>query len=199
MYGMVNQAILEYFHEEYGAEILDAVRTRAGFEGTEFARMTQYPDEVSVQLIVAAAETLEQPAEALLEQVGAYWVEFALRSDYGELLRLAGSTLPEIVQNLNHLHTRVGQAFADLKPPSFWSDEVTERSLVLHYASDREGLEPMVAGIVRGLGRMLDVETKVELIATEPAKPSRFLVHFAANSMAGTAPPAASHERSGAA
>ncbi len=59
MYGMVNQAILEYFHEEYGAEILDAVRTRAGFEGTEFARMTQYPDEVSVQLIVAAAEILE--------------------------------------------------------------------------------------------------------------------------------------------
>ena len=146
MYGMVNQAILEYFREEYGAEILDSVRSRAGCEGTEFASMTQYPDEVSGQLIGAAAEVLGQPAEAVLEQVGEYWVGFALRSDYGDLLRIAGSSLPEVVQNLDQLHTRVGQAFADLKPPSFWCDEVTEGSLVLHYVSERTGFEPMVVG-----------------------------------------------------
>lgn len=200
MYGMVSQAILEYFREEHGSEVLDAVRTQAGCEGVEFARMTQYPDEISVQLIVAAAEILDQPAAALLEKVGEYWVDFALRSDYGELLRIAGRTLPEVLQNLDQLHTRVGEAFPNLEPPSFWCDEVGDDSLVLHYASDRAGLEPMVIGIVNGLGRMLGVETKVAPIATEPASPSRFRVNFAAGSLTRNVPTPrpASSEHSGA-
>ena len=144
MYGMVNQAILEYICEVYGDDSRAAVLAAAGSETLQFESMTQYPDEVSYALIGAAAEFLGQPAEAILGKLGEYWVGFALRSDYGDLLRMAGQSLPEILQNLNQLHTRVGQAFADLKPPSFWCDEVTEKSLVLYYASERVGLEPIL-------------------------------------------------------
>jgi hypothetical protein len=182
---MVNKAILEYLGDAHSAETVDAVRARAGCEQTHFTSMLQYPDEMSFGLIAAAAEILGQPADSVLEQVGEYWVGFALRSDYGDLLRMAGRTLPEVVQNLNQLHTRVGEAFVDLKPPSFWCDEVTASSLVLHYASDREGLGPMVIGLVRGLGHMLGVETSVAATAAEPGEPIEFVVQFVARGETG--------------
>jgi hypothetical protein len=175
---MINQAILEYFRDEYSAETLEDVRAQAGCDETQFASMTQYPDEISFRLVGAAAEILGQPADAILEKIGEYWVGFALRSDYGDLLRIAGHTLPELLQNLNNLHIRVGQAFPDLKPPSFWCDQVTDSSLVLHYASDRVGLGPMVIGLVRGLGRMLGVETRVATIAAETGESLQFAVQF---------------------
>ena len=175
---MINRAILEYFRDEYGAETVEVVRAQAGCEKVQFVSMTQYADETSYRLVGAAAEILGQPADAILEKFGEYWIGFALRSDYGDLLQIAGHSLPEVLQNLNNLHVRVGQAFPDLKPPSFWCDQVTESSLVLHYASDRVGLGPMVIGLVRGLGRMLGVETAVVAIATEPGESLQFAVRF---------------------
>ena len=180
---MINQAILEYFREQHGAETADAVRARALCEQTQFGSMTQYPDEISFALIGAAAEILGQPAAAILEDVGEYWIEFALRSDYADLLQMAGRTLPEVLQNLDHLHAILGQSFPNLKPPSFWCDEITERSLVLNYASDRAGLGPMVPGLVRGLGRMLGYKTTIEPVATESGESMEFAVQFMASTV----------------
>lgn len=178
MYGMINQAILEFLCEEYGTERSDAVRARAACEEKNFASMQQYPDEVSYALIGAASEILGEPADVILDKVGEYWVGFALRSDYADLLWMAGRTLPEVLQNLDHLHTRIGQSFQQMEPPSFWCDDITEGSLVLHYASERAGLGPMVIGLVRGLGRMLGYETKTEPVATESEESMKFLVQF---------------------
>jgi hypothetical protein len=175
---MINRALLGYVRDEYGAETVEAVRAQAECEEIQFSSMTEYADEISYRLVAAAAEILGQPTDAFLEKFGEYWIGFALRSDYGELLRIAGHTLPELLQNLNNLHVRVGQAFPDLKAPSFWCDQVTESSLVLHYASDRVGLGPMVIGLVRGLGRMLGVEAAVAAIATEPGESLKFAVRF---------------------
>ena len=66
MYGMINQAILEYFRDQHGAETADEVRAHALCEQTQFGSMTQYPDEISYALIGAAAEILGQPADDLM-------------------------------------------------------------------------------------------------------------------------------------
>ena len=184
MYGMVNQAIVEYLGDEFGSEILCAVLEQSGCQETPFSSMTQYPDEISYALIGAAADATGRPAGSILEKIGEFWVEFALRSDYGDLLRMAGNDLPNLLQNLNHLHARVGEAFDDLKPPSFWCSELTEDSLVLHYASHRPGLEPMVAGLVRGLGRLVGTDTTVTWTAAQAGDPCAFQVQFVARSSA---------------
>jgi len=188
MYGMINQAILEYLDENFGPDASDAVLTRAACEEKQFAALTQYADEVSYALIGAAAEVLDQPAADVLENVGEYWVGFALRSPHADLLRMAGRTLSEVLQNLDHLHTRIGPSFKQMEPPSFWCDDVTENTLVLNYASERAGLGPMVAGLVRGLGNMLGYSTRTEPVANEPGKPMKFLVQFTANEEAQTSP-----------
>ena len=50
----------------------------------------------------------------------------------------------------------------ELKPPSFWCTDLEETSLILHYVSEREGLTPMVSGLVKGLAKMLQVDCTVE-------------------------------------
>ena len=187
MYGMVNQAIVEYLGDEFGSEILYAVLEQSGCQETQFSGMTQYPDETSYALVGAAADATGRPAEDILGKIGEYWVGFALRSDYGDLLRMAGNDLPNLLQNLDHLHARVGEAFDDLRPPSFWCDELTEDSLVLHYASERPGLEPMVAGIVRGLGHLVETNTTVSWEAAQAGDSCAFQVQFVAQASARSA------------
>jgi len=75
---------------------------------------------------------------------------------------IAGSTLREFLINLDSLHTRVGQNFANLKPPSFTYDEVNEQTLRMHYHSDRKGLCPMVSGLLRGLSKRFETELRID-------------------------------------
>lgn len=180
MYGMVNKAIVEYIQNHHDLEVWREIKAKANLPVDHFISMEQYPDSVSVAMIMATAEMQDRSATTILEEIGEYWIEFALKSDYGDLLEVSGDTLPEVLMNLNHLHERVGQAFANLDPPSFWCTDVTQNSLVLHYASSRLGLAPMVIGLVKGLSTMLGVTSTVDPI-TRPNSESdhaEFLVRY---------------------
>ncbi len=180
MYGMVNKAIKEYISTQYGDGAWREVKRRADIQDDNFISMDQYSDEVSVGMVVAAAAALEKSPAAFLEEVGEYWIAFALDSHYGDLLRDAGDTLPEILDNLDNLHVRVGYSFDNLKPPSFWCTDVTDKDLILHYVSERDGLAPMVNGLVKGLARMLNTTCEVEQIRTKgvEATEDQFRVTF---------------------
>ncbi len=160
MYGMVNRAISEFIKHKYGADTWERVASKASVRD-EYVSMEQYPDSHSVDLVVALSETTTLSPAQLLTEIGEYWIEFAYNSEYGDLMDMAGDTLPEVLSNLDEMHTRVGESFADLTPPSFWISDVTEDSLILHYASEREGLAPMVVGLVRGLANLLNTECSV--------------------------------------
>lgn len=181
MYGMVNKAIVKYISTKYGAETWENIKRRAELVDDNFINMEQYDDRVSVAMVVSAANAVGKTPAQILEEVGEYWIQFALDSDYGELLRNAGDTLPELLMNLDNMHVRVGYSFSELKPPSFWCTDIGESSLTLHYVSEREGLTPMVSGLVRGLARMLQFECTVEqkVFKTDGHDHDEFYVTFA--------------------
>ncbi len=79
------------------------------------------------------------------------------------MLKLAGDSFVEFLQNLDNLHARVGLIFPKLKPPKFHCTDVTEESLRLHYRSERAGLAPMIIGLVKGLGKLFDTEVNVSI------------------------------------
>lgn len=180
MYGMVNLAIQEFISQRYGVSVWQRVKERAAPEIDHFLTMEQYPDDVTMNMVLTAVELTGEDASPMLEVIGEYWVEFALRSGYGDLLRVIGTTLPETLTNLDNMHARVGMIFPDLKPPTFWCTEVSENSLILHYQSDRVGLERMVPGTVRGLASMLKTTADVQQIASreDGADHNQFLVTF---------------------
>lgn len=180
MYGMVNKAFRAYFKEKYGDDKWSEIIEKADTSTKDFLSMEQYPDSDSVALIVAGCEVLQVSPENLLEELGGYWIEFAFQSDYGEILRMAGNSLPDVLTNLDSMHVRVGNSFPNLKPPSFWISERSEDSLVLNYSSSRESLAYFVVGLVRGLAKHFDQDCTVEIKAlkSDGADGDKFLGQY---------------------
>ena len=180
MYGMVNRAIKEYVENHCDGIAWNDVKVQANLQVEEFQSMEQYEDAVSVDLIVALSEIQGISPAKVLEHIGEFWIDFAYRSEYGSLIDMAGTTLPEILMQLDELHERVGESFEHLKPPSFWCTNVSDNSLTLHYVSEREGLAPMVIGLIKGLGKHLSLTCEVTHTAqrSEGANHDEFAVTY---------------------
>lgn len=161
MYGLVNKAIESLIRSRYGDDHWLRIERGAGIEIPQFIGMDAYPDEVTYALVGAASAELAVPAAELLEALGEYWTRYTASEGYGELLGLGGSTFKEFLLNLHNLHTHVALSFPNLTPPSFWCTDVTDGSARLHYHSTRDGLAPMVVGLLRGLGTRFDTEVDV--------------------------------------
>lgn len=158
MYGLVNKAVQGLITKEFGEEKWNEIKTKAGFEDEIFVSMQKYDDSITYNLVGAASEVLNVSGEDLLEAFGEYWVLYTAEEGYGEMLDMAGSTFVEFLGNLNHLHMRVGDVMPELEPPSFEVETISECELRLYYSSKREGLNPMVLGLVKGLGKRFDVK-----------------------------------------
>jgi hypothetical protein len=164
VYGLVNQAIEDLVRSNQGDATWEVIKQRAGVQTEAFLGMEEYPDDVTYKLVQAAAEILNTHREEFLRAFGEYWVLYTAKKGYGEMLTAAGKNLQEFLQNLDTLHTRVGVIMPNLQPPSFGCTEVSDHSLNLHYYSHRQGLAPMVIGLVQGLGKMFGTETEVQHI-----------------------------------
>jgi hypothetical protein len=164
MYGMVNKAIEDLVTTRFGAAAWAQVKQRAGVEHEVILSMDPYPDDLTYRLVDAASEVLDLPADTVLEAFGEHWTLYTAQEGYGEMLRLSGDTLLEFLHNLDELHARVGLIFPQLRPPSFRCTHLTGHSLHLHYYSQRQGLAPMVFGLIKGLGAMFGTPTTICLL-----------------------------------
>lgn len=162
MYGLINKAIRGLVIEKFGAETWQRIRKDAGVEGDDFVAMQSYDDAVTYDLVAAASKALDLPAETVLETFGEYWVEYVGQENYGEFMNAAGKNLPEFLENLDQMHARVMLSFPELDPPSFRVTDRTDNSLLLHYYSSREGLAPLVVGLLRGLGHRFKTDVEVK-------------------------------------
>jgi hypothetical protein len=178
MYGMVNRAVEDLVTKRFGEATWERIKARAGVDVDVFLSMQTYPDPITYSLVGAASQELSLSAETVLEVFGEHWVEYAAANGYRDLMRARGQSLFAFIARLDDLHARLALSFASLKPPSFRTSEVTEQSLRLHYFSTREGLAPMVKGLIRGLGKLFEVEVDItqELAKAAGADHDEFIV-----------------------
>lgn len=169
MYGLVNRAVEQMVTKHHGAETWERIKAEAGVSELAFISNQQYADEITYRLVGAASRILATPAEQILEAFGEHWVLVTAQEGYGALMHANGRTLPEFLSGLNQMHSRVTLFLPELRPPHFECSKVTETSLELHYYSHRPGLSPFVAGLVKGLGRMLGTPATVSLLAHRDA------------------------------
>jgi len=151
MYGMVNEGIRALVLENHGADTWAMICEKARIPDTEFERMTSYDDAVTHRLVGAICEHTDLEAGDVLEVFGRYWIKFAGSSSYGNLMRLAGDTFVERLENLDDMHERIQCSMPHLRPPSFEITQIGERQYLLDYFSSREGLACMVTGLLHGL------------------------------------------------
>ncbi|MCB0062942.1 MAG: heme NO-binding domain-containing protein [Caldilineaceae bacterium] len=168
MYGLVNRGIEEMVCMQYGEETWEAIKAEAGVDIDVFISMEPYSDELTYQLVAAASTVLQMSPETILAAFGEYWTLYTAREGYGELLKMSGKSLPEFLHNLDTMHARVGLLYPELKPPSFRCTEVSDSGMQLHYHSTREGMAPLVLGLLRGLSKMFATELTIEHIQRRP-------------------------------
>ena len=162
MYGLINVAVRDLVVSQFGETAWADILAKSEVDESAFIRMGLNDDAVTFALVGAASEVLDLPASDILQAFGQYWTEFTVEEGYGELLDGFGSTLPALVQNLDELHTRVALIYEGLRPPSFKCENVTDGSMDLHYISERDGLDDLVIGLLKGLGKRFQVDVTVE-------------------------------------
>ncbi|KAF2899020.1 hypothetical protein ILUMI_07156 [Ignelater luminosus] len=170
MYGFVNYALELLVVKTFGEETWETIKKHAELQmDGQFLVRQIYEDELTYNLIAAAVEVLQIPADAILELFGKTFFEFCQDSGYDKILQVLGATPRDFLQNLDALHDHLGTLYPGMKAPSFRCTERPEDgALILHYYSDRPGLEHIVIGIVKTVASKLhETEVEVEILKTK--------------------------------
>lgn len=166
MYGLVNLAIEEAILERYGQKFWDYIKqccrdSIGDTDGTFISRLF-YDDEVTYRLIDTAERILRSEKYGHVSQLfGEKFYELVQDSGYEGILKLLGGSLKEFLDNLDSFHKHLGTTYSRMKPPSFRCSYVYEDGckiadkLILHYYSERIGLEGFVMGMVKASAREL--------------------------------------------
>ncbi|MCC5652487.1 heme NO-binding domain-containing protein [Nostoc sp. XA013] len=183
MYGLVNKAIQDMVCSRFGKETWKEIKHKAEVDIDVFLNMEGYPDDITHKLVKAASVVLSLSTQQIMQAFGEFWIQYTAQEGYGEMMDMSGDTLPDFLENLDNLHARVGVSFPNLQPPSFECTDMEENSLSLHYRSDREGLTPMILGLVQGLGNRFDTEVDITQTQNrdEGAEHDEFLVVYKPN------------------
>jgi len=166
MYGIVNKAIQGLVTENFGAEKWSEVKQKAGIREDSFLSNESYPDEYTYRLAGAASDVLSMPLNDVLVAFGEYWIAKTGMHSYSELMKAGGKNLKEFLINLPSFHNRIMLIYPKLSPPEFQVSNVEERSLHLHYYSNRVGLKYFVLGLVKGLANMFDIKAEVSIVSS---------------------------------
>ncbi len=151
MYGLVNRAVEDLITSSAGVETWQQVCAAAGVEIDYFEAMEPYDDSITYNLVAAASEVLNTPAAEILEGFGRHWVLYTGAEGWGPILDSQGSTVAEMIGNLNDMHVRIQATMPSLVMPRFHVTRSDDDRIVFEYHSEREGLAPMVLGLMKGL------------------------------------------------
>lgn len=91
-----------------------------------------------------------------MEGFGEMFFELCRESGYEKILQVLGPTPKDFFQNLDALHDHLGTIYPGMRAPSFRCTERKENGgLILHYYSERDGMEHFIIGLVKSVGRHL--------------------------------------------
>lgn len=167
MYGMIHRAIRDMVKTRAGAAAWQDIEAQTAAGPAEMIGVLVYDDAITMKLLSAAAQRLNLSLSDLLEQFGRHWIEYTEQKQFGRILDLAGSDLVAVLQNLDRLHAAVLAAMPNARAPSFTVTQVQENTLILQYRSQRQGLEPLIKGLLLGLLNRFQLYGEVQQIRGE--------------------------------
>lgn len=163
MYGMIHRGLHDYVVRHHDEAAWEAIVRRSGTDAEAFVAMQSYPDSVVYGLVGAATEVLGRPASEVLRGFGRHWIGYAVAHGFGELLGGRGASVASCLSGLDAMHARISLSFPEVNPPSFRTQHVGPRELLVHYHSERPGLLHFVLGLIDGLADHFRQPVRVEL------------------------------------
>lgn len=169
MYGLVNRAIEQLVVSLKGEDAWRRVCQAAQWSDEGFVAMQTYDDAVTYRLVGAVSQELGLPPDAVLKAFGEYWILYTAEEGYGEMLSMCGSDLLSFLHGMNHMHARIEVTMPHIRPPHFHVEELNASELELIYESDREGLAPMVEGLITGLAKRFNQTIEIRQLERRQA------------------------------
>lgn len=161
MYGLINQALKDLVLAKAGAPAWRTICHSADIKAEDFEELSPYDDALTYRLVGITAETLNTSPEDILKMFGNHWVTFTASQGYGQIMEIFGRDLRTCLRNLNHMHGHMGAMMPDLHPPRFVVEERSSNAITLHYHSARQGLGPLVVGILEGLSAKFNEKIEI--------------------------------------
>ncbi len=110
----------------------------------------------------------DTPAHEVLELFGRSFFDFCQEAGYDKILQVLGATTTDFLQNLDALHDHLAAVYPGMRAPSFRCSSREDGATILHYYSDRDGLEYIVIGLVKAVAMKLhQSEVRVEIYKTQ--------------------------------
>ncbi|NXT19220.1 GCYB1 cyclase, partial [Syrrhaptes paradoxus] len=123
---------------------------------------------------------LDLNAGEILQMFGKMFFVFCQESGYDTILRVLGSNVREFLQNLDALHDHLATIYPGMRAPSFrCTDAEKGKGLILHYYSEREGLQDIVIGIIKTVAQQIhgtEIDMKVIQQRNEECDHIQFLI-----------------------
>lgn len=158
---MVNRAIEDLIVSSAGSDTWENIKRRAGLENLQFLDSSNYEDDITYKLVAAASEVLDQPPYDVLHAFGRHWVLYTGREGWANLFNIAVGDFISFLEQLDEMHARVSTAMPHGSMPEFTLIH-QDGYFNLEYRTEREGLAPMVVGILSGLAEQYDESWAVE-------------------------------------
>jgi hypothetical protein len=152
MYGLINNSLKSMILKRLGEDQWQKALSISGVSEDSFLTMRNYDDSITYSLADAASDVLGVPVEVCLEMLGEYWVLETATESYNMLLDATGQEMLGFLGNMNALHDRMTSIFLNYTPPEFFVETKGNHHLV-HYVSQRQGLTPFAAGLLKGLAK----------------------------------------------
>jgi len=150
MHGLINRSIQHFLRATYGTDLWQAVAEAVGAPVSGFEALLQYDDALTLAMLDEAAARLDKPAEALLEDLGAFLVTL---EPLRRLLRFGGVDYAEFLLSLEELPARAHMALPDLEMPriTITKASATDGRLTLAVQGRVPGWGLVLAGLLRSM------------------------------------------------
>lgn len=168
-----------------GLAAWEKVKEAAGcyMQTGDFILSVHYDDAMSYRLLEESANLFQLTVDEVLEMYGRNFIHFLEANHYSGLIKGAGNTLREWLQNINEPHRLLRARFPQCVLSEFWtendSSDPTGGSALLHYYSARSGgLASMMVGMVKEAAKeYFDQDIVMELVMSEDLEGSNFVYH----------------------
>lgn len=147
MKGIVFNLLEDAIVDSHGDEAWETILEAAGVDGA-YTALGNYPDVQMTALVASACDLLDAPAERVLQGFGRVALP-ALAARYPEFLAEHASAKSFLLTLDHTVHREVVKLYPDARPPRFTFEDRDERTLVMHYVSERR-LCSLAEGMIEG-------------------------------------------------
>jgi len=161
MKGVINKGIQDLVETPFGREKWEEICAISGCSELSFSNSIDYPDQDTIDLIMAASQSLQITPEQVMIEFGKSWVSFTAKNSYPTIFAMGGNCSRNFLQNVDRIHKQVNTSIPGSCPPSVHTEDLPDGGLTLHYSS-RRNLCPVVHGLILGVGIHFSEEITVE-------------------------------------